>query len=66
MNPLMTGIKNSQTTLAGGALGVLWYLHEVGVRIPETVEEAVSTAIALALAYFGMRAKDASTGSQPR
>ena len=56
---ILMGIGNGQTTATGGVLGVLLYLHEVGARVPATVDEWLSLGIAAALAWLGIRAKDA-------
>lgn len=63
---IKNGLSNAQTTVAGGLVGVLVYLQGVGAKVPETTEEWYATVLGAALAWFGIQAKDAKTGSKAK
>ena len=63
MNGVLKALQNSNTTVAGLILAVLTYTQEVGANLPSGGDEWTATLVAMALAAFGVLAKDGKTGS---
>lgn len=60
------GFKNVWTTIFGILAAIANQAANVGTKAPETWSEVLYTLLSIALAVFGVMAKDATTGSRPK
>ena len=57
--------KNYWTTFVGAALAGLYYLDQIGTKLPTTSGEWLHVGVGLGLAILGFVAKSATVGSVP-
>ena len=65
MSTLNVMWSNYWTTLVGAALAGLYYLDQIGTKLPSTSGEWLHVGVGLGLAVLGFVAKSATTGSVP-
>jgi hypothetical protein len=66
MESLLVMFGNYKTTLGGFALGVLYYLSQLGPTLPKDNAGWLHLVVAAVMAGVGLAAKDATTGSKPQ
>ena len=63
---MSVGFRNIWTTIFGILAALGNQAANVGAKVPETKGEVIYTLLSFVFAAFGIFAKDAATGSQPK